>query len=129
MRTAILLACTLLAACSPGRREPAEPQPAEDRAEPRDPDLTFRTVRGIYRHAWEIQAFQPCGTREQWWVANAADIPPRAERAGLNPDGPVLVEARVSISDRGRFGHLGAYPRQIGVQEVLRVEAARGDSC
>jgi hypothetical protein len=129
MRSRILIACMLLAACASKRGEP-RPVPNEPpAAEAGAPRLEFRTLRGVYYHAWEIQSFRVCGAREVWWVANAADLPPRAESAGLNPDGPLLVEVRASISGRGRFGHLGAYPRQIGIQEVVRVEAARGDSC
>ena len=127
MRTPILIACTLLAACSTRRSEPNEPQPAPDG--PRVELLPVRTLRGVYRHAWEVQSFRPCGSGEQWWVGNAADLQPRAQRAGLNPDGPLLIEVRASVSERGRYGHMGAYTRQIGVQEVVRVEAAGGDSC
>lgn len=112
----ILIASTLItiaAACASARNAAYEPRP----------------LRGIYRHGWEVQSFRPCGSREDWWVGNEADLRPRAERAGLNPDGPLLVEVRASVSPPGRFGHLGGYSRQIGVEEVLRVEAARAGHC
>ncbi len=112
----ILIASTLItiaAACASTRYEAYEPRP----------------LRGIYRQGWEVQSFRPCGSREDWWVADGADLRPRAERAGLDPDGPLLVEVRASVSPPGRFGHLGGYSRQIGVEEVLRVEAARAGRC
>jgi hypothetical protein len=111
----ILIASTLItiAACASARNAAYEPRP----------------LRGIYRHGWEVQSFRPSGSRENWWVANGADLRPRAERAGLDPDGPLLLELRASVSPPGRFGHLGGYSRQIGVEEVLRVEAARVDRC
>lgn len=87
------------------------------------------TLTGIYRHGWEVQSFRPCGSLEKWWVGDAADLRPRAERAGFDPDGPLLIEVRASLSERGRFGHMGAYSRQIGVQEVVRVQQASGDRC
>lgn len=112
----ILIASTLLtvfAACASARKAPYESRP----------------LRGIFRHGWELQSFRPCGSREDWWVADAADLRPRAERAGLDPDGPLLVEVRASVSPPGRFGHLGGYVRQIGVNEVLHVEVARVGRC
>ncbi|HEX2092859.1 MAG TPA: hypothetical protein VHG28_10675 [Longimicrobiaceae bacterium] len=82
---------------------------------------------GVYRHDFEVESFRPCGSPEQWWVANPDVIHARyREQVGGTP-GTVFVVMRGELSDPGRYGHMGRYRRMISVSEVTRIEPR--DTC
>lgn len=103
-----LAAVALLAAATRGR----EPQ----------------RLTGHYTVQWEEQSFQPCGSSEKWWVADPGPLLPRYRELVKGNYGTVFVTVRAEVTERGRFGHLGMFPRSAAVREVLRAApAAEGD--
>jgi hypothetical protein len=43
--------------------------------------------------------------------------------------GTVFVTVRAEVSERGRFGHLGMFPRAAAVREVVRASPAADGDC
>ena len=70
-----------------------------------------RVVSGFYTIDWEVQGFQPCGSRESWWVANPGPMLEVYRDLVDNEYGTVFVTVRVDLTERGRFGHMGGYTR------------------
>jgi hypothetical protein len=102
MRTTLLV---LLAACTLAVTD-ALPAPRE--------------IAGVYELGFERQTFRPCGSDETWWVSTA----PASLHRGLGTR--AFVRVRGTVGPRGAFGHLGKYPRQIVIREVI---SATGGEC
>jgi hypothetical protein len=86
-----------------------------------------RTVfRGHYESRFEVDSFRPCGRNERWWVRHETD---ELVRAVTHPDGTfggeVYAELEGTVTDRGTYGHLGAYDRELTVLKVVHVETPR----
>ena len=81
---------------------------------------------GHYEKRFEVDSFRPCGLDERWWVNHETDALIRAVTA---PHGGVGGEAYVEllgeVGERGSYGHLGAYDRELTVRKVIRVEPPR----
>ena len=87
-------------------------------------------VTGHYRISWEEQSFTPCEGVERWWVSDPGPLMKRYRE--VVPDrnwGTVYATVRVELTDRGMYGHLGAYPRAAAVREVREARAPRQDDC
>ena len=86
--------------------------------------------RGRYTKRFEVSAFQPCGSSEQWWVTGRVE---RLIAALTSPEGFVggtaYVELRGRVSSHGRYGHLGGYRREFVVDRVLLARAPRDNDC
>lgn len=80
---------------------------------------------GFYEAAWEREVFLPCGVDEEWWSWSTVRIirnDPRGWGRAF-----VVIEGRVSA--RGRFGHLGRFPRQIVITRALEIRPAEEGVC
>ena len=81
---------------------------------------------GHYEKRFEVDSFRPCGLDERWWVRHETHALIQAITA---PDGTVGGEAYVEllgeVGEGGRYGHLGAYDRELTVQKVVRIEPPR----
>lgn len=104
MRTIIAAAfVTLLTACaSPGGENP-------------------RTYSGVYAEGMETMTFRPEGRDEAWAVRSGyealqAAAPPRADP---NDGFRVCATIEGRLSERGRYGHLGMFPREIEITRVI----------
>jgi TPR repeat protein len=85
---------------------------------------TEAEYRGCYTGGFEVSAFTPLGTRENWWTkwdtstamldAALKDAP---GRGAISPTLLVVIQGRVS--EEGRHGHMGQYSRQITVSRIL----------
>jgi hypothetical protein len=67
---------------------------------------------GYYAKRFERSDFRPAGSKEVWWLTHDA-----ATKGLL--DGCVYVVVRGTLSPKGRYGHLGAYDREISALEIL----------
>ena len=80
---------------------------------------------------FERSEFLPCGETAAWWLPFRKDLNDRY--AALAPGKtPVKVFARLQgfSSPEGRpYGHLGGYPREFVVTEVIELRLARDDDC
>lgn len=97
--------------------------------------------RGGYVSGLETSSFTPCAAEyegEQWWLDADSASWARLERVmdRLRPDtagswvhAEAFVAVRGSVTDRGEYGHVGAYDRRIRVTEVLEAVPADSASC
>ena len=87
-------------------------------------------LTGHYTVQWEEQSFQPCGSREKWWVSDPGPLLARyRELVKGDHWGTVFVTVRAEVTDRGNFGHMGMFPRAIAVREVVRADSAGSGDC
>lgn len=86
-------------------------------------------LRGHYSWGFEVSSFQPCGAEESWWVAADAGLGQRYLEITTRQYDRVYVELRGEVGPEGKFGHLGAYPRELNVREVVEVRAAGANDC
>lgn len=93
-----------------------------------DPEAA-RDFRGLYSWGFEVSAFQPCGTEAQWWVVGGDSIVERYTRLVQQSYSPVYVSLRGRAGPEGTFGHLGAYTRELEVDRVVEMRAARPGEC
>ncbi len=81
--------------------------------------------RGHVVLGFETSSFQPCGDAEQWWLSGDTDVMGELGNAFADLGGTagarLLVEVRGVLSREGSYGHLGAYPREFHVTEVVEV--------
>jgi hypothetical protein len=106
MRAAFLILLAVFTPALAAARTPAPDAPRE--------------IAGVYELGFERQTFRPCGSGETWWVSTA----PATLHRGLGTR--AFVRVRATVGPRGAFGHLGKYPRQIAIREVI---SATGGEC
>ncbi len=98
---------------------------------PAEPPI-LDTFEGQYDAAFETSSFQPCGRGEAWWVtfdtSSSLDRRVFPQLAALDdkPDsmlGHAVTVARFrgDTTPLGHYGHLGRYPRELHVTEVLEL--------
>jgi hypothetical protein len=91
-------------------------------------------VRCFYSWGFEVEAFQPCGSKEGWWVVSmnpeaGRTLSRRYREATSGPYQRVYAELKGTPSTKGRFGHMGAYDREFALEEVILVREARPGDC
>jgi hypothetical protein len=89
------------------------------------------TFVGLYLQGFEVSAFTPCGngspsSETGYWLTGSADFNQRynalATTRGPNAFGPVVyTKFSGTLSAEGRYGHLGAYKREVTVTNVLEM--------
>jgi hypothetical protein len=88
---------------------------------------------GIVSIGFEVSAFRSCGSSEDWWlVGSSALYSELAERyAGIvsSEYEPVYARLRGVQPKPGEYGHLGAYPREFHVTEIVEMRAPSEDDC
>ena len=87
------------------------------------------TLAGHYSQGFEVDAFRPCGSDEKWWVTEGTEL--RSRYAALSPKQyeEVYVEIRGHAGPVGKYGHLGAYARELAVGEVIAIGPAVEPKC
>jgi hypothetical protein len=89
-----------------------------------------REIAGHYTVQWEEQSFQPCGSREKWWVSDPGPLMRRyRELVQGRSFGTVYVKVRAEVTEPGQYGHLGMFPRAMAVRELVDARAAGDDDC
>ena len=80
---------------------------------------------GVVHQGFETSTIVPCGERDAWWVSGVGLAFRDARMAGMHD---VMMRVRATVTTEGRYGHVGAYGREIRVTEVLDVRglARRG---
>lgn len=86
-------------------------------------------LRGHYSQGFEVDAFQPCGREESWWVTDGESL--RSRYRALNPSQYQRVYAvvRGRTGPEGKYGHLGSYTRELSVSEVISIRAEGAGDC
>ena len=110
--SALWLAIFLFAGCSTGLAVPATASASAS-----------RHFTGVYVNGWEAQIFVENGQDEQsYWVEMTPEA--RAAITAVLPEANapsaarVLVEFEGRLSQRGRYGHLGAFPYIVLIEHV-----------
>jgi hypothetical protein len=75
----------------------------------------------MYGSGFEEMSFQPCNSRERWWVGDPGPLGKAYRDMGAGEYEPVFVIVRGDTSGLGKVGHLGAYQRYLRVREVVRI--------
>lgn len=88
-----------------------------------------REYTGLYASGFEVEGFVPCGTEESWWVAGGEELRERYREVATRPYEAVYVVVRGEVGPEGRYGHLGAYPREIEVSDLVEIRPARPGEC
>jgi hypothetical protein len=91
--------------------------------------LADERFAGYYSQGFEADAFRPCGSEERWWVTEGTEL--RARYAALSPEPyeEVYVEVRGHAGPTGKYGHLGAYTRELATREVISIGPAAERGC
>lgn len=90
---------------------------------------TSREYTGLYASGFEVEGFVPCGTDESWWVTEGEELRERYGEVATRPYEAVYVVVRGAVGPEGRYGHLGAYPHEIAVSDVVEIRPARPGEC
>ncbi|HEV2129662.1 MAG TPA: hypothetical protein VGR27_01080 [Longimicrobiaceae bacterium] len=85
--------------------------------------------RGFYEHGFEVESFRLCGSQERWWVVRGYELNRRYRELTQAQYERVYAEVRGYAGPAGRYGHLGAYARELTVVEVLEVRRTPPDPC
>jgi hypothetical protein len=87
--------------------------------------------RGIYFVGWEASVFRGCFARESWWMSGELGPIFDALPAESQPpwEAAAYVHVRGTRSKRGSYGHLGTYPYELAVREVLDASADTAGEC
>jgi len=104
---------------------------------PTNPSEGYGTFEGLYVQAFEVSAFAVCGAGSPssatgYWLTGNADFNQRynalVSTRGPNASGPtVYVRFTGTVSAAGRYGHLGAYSREVTVASTTTMEVR--DKC
>ncbi len=87
------------------------------------------TVSGIYTGGFEVHSFTPCGSKEDWWLADR-DINDRyGARSVSKPETYWQIEIRALVSPLGKYGHLGGYVRCVTKVEFLSAVESQTNEC
>lgn len=88
-------------------------------------------MQGYVSFGFEVSAFYPCDSAEQWWVesANELELGERYDAIVSRPYEWVYVRLRGSVSRPGQYGHLGQYQRVLTVSEILEMRLPADSDC
>ena len=98
---------------------------------PTNPSQGTGIFEGLYLQGFEVSAFAPCGkgspdSETGYWLTGSGDFNERynalATTRGPNAFGPVVhTKFTGTLSAEGRYGHLGAYKREVAVTKVTEM--------
>ena len=86
-------------------------------------------LSGHYSEGFEVDAFRPCGSEATWWVTEGDGLRRRYRALASKPYEEVYVELTGRAGPVGTFGHMGAYERELQVEEVLTIRPATDRDC
>ncbi len=93
-----------------------------------DSDAKETTWEGSFSAGFEVQAFSPCLSDQQWWT-NGTDLHRRYYALGLAEYEEAYARLRGHLSGPGEYGHMGAYRREFEVTQVLEIRQKQEDDC
>ena len=80
-------------------------------------ETSLTSFAGIYRTGFEQSDFQPCGRQTVWWLKNPGIL--FQTYPGLRSSKHLYIRFRGRRSPVGRYGHLGSYPVEVEIVELL----------
>lgn len=99
---------------------------------PEPPRYTPGTFRGVYRFGPERSEFIANDSRERWWLdGNIDDLRRRMVRPSAEEpaelQSPVALVVEGELSERGRYGHMDGYQRELRVTRIVEVKQMPAD--
>lgn len=94
-----------------------------------------RSWKGTYAWGFEESAFRACGSTTRWWVTSSdSEVSEQLvnEHRQLTSDTmyqEVFVRFRGTLSERGTYGHVGAYERELDVTEIVEMRVLADGEC
>jgi len=85
--------------------------------------------QGLYIQGFEKTSFRMCGSDESWWVIPDNELANAYQSLGVAPYTEVYVELKGERSNKGSYGHLGAYPYQLTVRELVKIDTIAPFPC
>jgi len=85
-------------------------------------------LRGYYASGFEVSTFQPCDSRETWWVSGSMvelDMAHRRIVGSAAPNDkvkPIYVELMGEVSGLGSHGHFGVSDRELKVDTLVKAD-------
>lgn len=94
-----------------------------------DDDRDF--VRARVAFGFEEAAIRPCNSDEQWWIVGdkGSELQNRWYELHLQWYQHGYAEVRGERSEKGQYGHVGAYDREFDVTEVIEVRQLEEGEC
>ncbi|NVK23211.1 MAG: hypothetical protein HWD86_11895 [Kangiellaceae bacterium] len=95
--------------------------------------------RGYLTEGFEWSYFVECDSQEKWWLKNTPtmmDLRKKLSNKGVkfvydmsqtNPT--VYVSVTGQLSEKGQWGHLGQYPRQLAINKYQAYSMDKQDIC
>ena len=89
-------------------------------------------IKGMYVSSFERSDFRPCGVDEHWWLSGDAysEIEKfilkhklRKTEDDWYPNSPVYIEVHGTMSESGKWGHLGTYQRELSATKLVVIKA------
>lgn len=97
-------------------------------AAPKDGGASAQTYSGLYRQGFEQSDFFPDTGGGPWWFTYEGDlwsqIEPFARGQGRGVAAVVRLEVEGEVSAPGRYGHVGAYERELIASRIVSVTGA-----
>jgi hypothetical protein len=87
------------------------------------------TLAGHYSQGFEVDAFRPCGSEERWWVTEGEELRARYRALAPGQYQEVYVELKGHTGPTGKYGHLGAYTRELSAGEVIEIRPSTDRDC
>ena len=90
------------------------------------------TYKGLYVSAFERSDYMPCNSDEHWWLQGSVystiekfikDNSLRSGDGDWNPNVPVYIEVVGSKSNKGKWGHMGAYQYELNATDLIEISA------
>ena len=94
--------------------------------------------KGTYVHSFEVSDFQECESGETWWLMGPAypqirerviDIIRLEDGYAYFPNQPIYLEIKGTRSEKGSWGHLGGYVREIQAISITKIERRAPSNC
>lgn len=94
------------------------------------------TYEGLFSTGFEVVSFTECGASENWWLVTEIGSEAAAEslftqyhQLTTEAYQPVFVRLKGTPTEKGEYGHVGAYSREFFLSEVIEVRAPASGEC
>ncbi len=83
-------------------------------------DLSQKNIhKGYYWREMEQIAFVPLCKNVKWWISWDLKSDREFGKKGVWDKYPVYMVIEGSVSEKGKWGHLGGYPRMITINKLI----------
>jgi len=96
----------------------------------RDPSgVVVGDFHGHFATGFEVSSFSPCGENESWWTFGELDAVYEFLAPLRGHYQTAFVSLRGEVTEKGSYGPMGGYERQLRVTAVLQVRDPTTSDC